>query len=62
MENTVNIREITENDAEAIQNIREAITVDDADIDSQKLIGSRLGMIMEKQAWLLKLMEMLWAI
>ena len=38
MENIVNIREITLNDAEAIQNIRKAITADDADIDSVKLV------------------------
>ena len=42
MENTVNIRGITENDAEAIQNIREAITADDADIDSEKLIEQQV--------------------
>ena len=38
MKDTVNIREITLNDAEAIQNIREAITADDADVDSIKLV------------------------
>jgi ribosomal protein S18 acetylase RimI-like enzyme len=38
VENIVNIREITLNDAEAIQNIRKAITADDADIDSVKLV------------------------
>ncbi len=38
MEGTVKIREITLNDAEAIQNIRKAISADDADIDSVKLV------------------------
>ncbi len=38
MEGTIKIREITLNDAEAIQNIRKAITADDADIDSAKLV------------------------
>ncbi len=38
MEGTIKIREITLNDAEAIQNIRKAITADDADINSVKLV------------------------
>ncbi len=38
MENIVNIREITLNDAKAIQNIRQAISADDADTDSVKLV------------------------
>jgi len=38
VKDTVNIREITLNDAEAIHNIREAITADDADVDSAKLV------------------------
>ncbi|MCP4672247.1 MAG: GNAT family N-acetyltransferase [Desulfobacula sp.] len=38
MEGTIKIREITLNDAEAIQNIRKAISADDADIDSVKLV------------------------
>ena len=38
MKDTVNIREITLNDAQAIQNIRKAITADDADVDSIKLV------------------------
>ena len=38
MKDTMNIREITLNDAQAIQNIRKAITADDADVDSIKLV------------------------
>ena len=38
MKDTVNIREIALNDAQAIQNIRKAITADDADVDSTKLV------------------------
>jgi len=38
VKDTVNIREITLNDTEAIQNIRKAITADDADVDSIKLV------------------------
>ncbi len=48
MENRVNIRTITEDDAEAIQNIRRAISEDDADIDSSKLIGKRVEDIHRK--------------
>ncbi len=38
MKERIKIREITLSDAEAIHKIREAITADDADIDSRKLI------------------------
>jgi len=48
VENRVNIRTITEDDAEAIQNIRRAISEDDADIDSSKLIGKRVEDIHRK--------------
>ena len=47
MEETIKIREITLNDAEAIQNIRKAITADDADIDSLKLVEHQ---VLKKQS------------
>ncbi len=47
MEETIKIREITLKDAEAIQNIRKAITADDADIDSVKLVEHQ---VLKKQS------------
>ncbi|WP_299982171.1 GNAT family N-acetyltransferase [Desulfobacula sp.] len=43
MEDTVNIREITLNDAEAIQNIRKAISEDDAGVDFIKVIEQQIS-------------------
>ncbi len=43
MEDTVNIREITLDDAEAIQNIRKAISEDDAKVDFVKLIEQQIS-------------------
>ena len=42
MEDTVNIREITLNDAEAIQNIRKAISEDDAEVNFVKNIQRQI--------------------
>ena len=42
MEDTVNIREITLNDAEAIQNIRRAISEDDAEVNFVKIIEQQI--------------------
>jgi len=47
VEETIKIREITLKDAEAIQNIRKAITADDADIDSVKLVEHQ---VLKKQS------------
>ena len=43
MEDTVNIREITINDAEAIQNIRKAISEDDGEVKFKKIIEQQLS-------------------
>lgn len=43
MEDTVNIREITLNDAEAIQNIRKAISEDDGEVNFVKIIEQQIS-------------------
>ncbi len=43
MKNKVNIREITLDDADAIQNIRKAISKDDAKVDFAKIIGWQIS-------------------
>lgn len=43
MEDTVNIREITLNDAEPIQNIRKAISEDDGEVNFVKIIEQQLS-------------------
>lgn len=43
MEDTVNIREITLNDAGAIQNIRKAISEDDAEVNFVKIIERQIS-------------------
>ena len=43
MEDTVNIREITLKDAEAIQNIRKAISEDDAKVEFVKIIERQIS-------------------
>ena len=42
MEHTINIREITLNDAGDIQKIRKAISKDDSDIDAIKLVEQQV--------------------
>ena len=43
MEDTVNIREISLNDAEAIQDIRKAISEDDAEVNFEKIIKQQIS-------------------
>ncbi|MBU0462149.1 MAG: GNAT family N-acetyltransferase [Proteobacteria bacterium] len=43
VEDTVNIREITLNDAEAIQNIRKAISEDDGEVNFVKIIEQQIS-------------------
>ena len=43
MEDTVNIREINLNDAEAIQNIRKAISEDDGEVNFVKIIEQQIS-------------------
>ena len=50
MKDTVNIREIALNDAQAIQNIRKAITADDADVDSIKLVEHQVRKKQDKSS------------
>ena len=50
MEDTVNIREITLKDTEAIQNIRKAISEDDADVDFAKIIEQQISEGVDKSS------------
>lgn len=50
MEDTVNIREITLNDAEAIQNIRKAISEDDGEVNFVKIIEQQISEGSEKSS------------
>jgi len=50
VKDTVNIREIALNDAQAIQNIRKAITADDADVDSIKLVEHQVRKKQDKSS------------
>jgi len=50
LEDTVNIREITLKDTEAIQNIRKAISEDDADVDFAKIIEQQISEGVDKSS------------
>ncbi|WP_291463829.1 GNAT family N-acetyltransferase [Desulfobacula sp.] len=50
MEDTVNIREITLNDAAAIQNIRKAISEEDAQVDFVKIIEQQISESADKSS------------
>jgi ribosomal protein S18 acetylase RimI-like enzyme len=50
VKDTVNIREISLNDAQAIQNIRKAITAEDADVDSIKLVEHQVRKKQDKSS------------